>query len=116
MENCIFCQIASHQIAAKIIFENENILVFEDIHPKAPVHLLMIPKDHLSNLTEINPENIDLIKELFIFLPDICKKIGISDDGFRIIINTKNNGGQEVDHLHIHLIGGHKLPPMICNH
>ncbi len=109
MTDCLFCKIVNKQIPANIVYENEQVLVFNDINPKADVHLLMIPKVHIESLDEIKPEHDALMAHMLHLLPKIAKEHNL-DSGFRTIINTGRGGGQVVFHLHIHLLGGANLP------
>ncbi len=102
---CIFCQIVNKKLPADIIFENKNILVFKDIKPKAPIHLLVIPKEHISNLNKLQ-DNKTLI-EIFSVIKIIARKVGILS-GYKVKISVGKKGGQEVNHLHFHLLGGWK--------
>ena len=104
MSDCIFCKIVNREIPADIVFENENMLAFNDIQPQAPVHLLLIPKVHIKSLEEVTAKNANLIQEMLLTLPKIAKENGLLE-GFRTVLNTGAGGGQEVDHLHFHLIG-----------
>jgi histidine triad (HIT) family protein len=109
MSNCLFCKIIAGDIPADIVYQDDKILIFKDIYPKAEVHLLMIPKIHIESLTELDESHQDLISYMMLKLPEIAKDQGLSG-GFRTIINTGKGGGQEVFHLHIHLLGGKSLP------
>ncbi|MTI63001.1 histidine triad nucleotide-binding protein [Methylophaga sp.] len=109
MSDCLFCKILNGDIPSTKVFEDEKIYVFKDIHPKADVHLLVIPRVHIARLDETGPEHADLLAHMMLSLPQIAKAQGL-DDGFRSIINTGPGGGQEVDHLHIHILGGSSLP------
>lgn len=109
MSDCIFCKIAAGDIPADKVYEDEQVVVFRDIHPKAPVHLLLIPRQHISSLEGLTSEHDALIAHMLHQLPLLAKAHGL-DDGFRTIINTGKGGGQEVFHLHIHLLGGSGLP------
>ncbi len=109
--NCIFCKIIKREIPADIIFENDKFLVFKDINPKASTHLLIIPKNHIESLDKINSEDENmknLMGEMLFLLPELAKDAGLP--GFRTVINTGKAGGQEVFHLHCHLLGGQDLP------
>lgn len=108
MTDCLFCKIKDKQLPSEIIFENDEFLVFKDIHPKAPVHLLLIPKIHLDGLNDITPEHSELLAKMLLMIPVIAKQQKL--DGYRIIINTGKNGGQVIFHLHIHIMGGKALP------
>jgi histidine triad (HIT) family protein len=109
MSNCLFCQIIAEEIPAEIVYQDDKILVFKDIYPKASVHLLIIPKLHIESLAQLNQSNYDLIAYMMLKLPELAKNQGL-ENGFRTIINTGKKGGQEVFHLHIHLLGGNNLP------
>lgn len=102
----IFCKIARHEIPAEIVFENDKIVAFRDVSPKAKTHILIIPKDHIASLSEVSA---DLIGEMMAAAVEIAKKEGIYETGFRLITNSGPDSGQEVPHLHFHLLGGQKL-------
>jgi histidine triad (HIT) family protein len=108
MDQCIFCKIVNKEIPADIIFENEKIIVFRDINPKAPVHFLVVPKKHISSLNEIEKEDKELFGEIFFVVKETAKKVGVFESGYKTVINVGKGGGQEVPHLHIHLLGGWK--------
>lgn len=103
---CIFCKIAAKEIPAKIVYEDEYIIAFNDIQPVAPVHVLVIPKKHIANLLEITSDDSSLISHMSVIVPRIAVSLGLANDGFRVVINTKDNGGQTVHHLHWHVLGG----------
>ena len=109
----IFSKIINKEIHADILFENDKILVFRDISPKAPVHFLVIPKKEIRTINDINEEDKSLIGELFIVAKEIAKKEGISEEGYRTIFNCNEHGGQTVYHIHLHVLGGRQLewPP-----
>lgn len=111
MENCIFCKIANKQINSEIIYENENVIAFKDLNPKAAIHFLIIPKKHYETILEL--ENKEVISDLFKAIKEIAEKYNISEKGFRIINNCKEDGGQEVMHMHLHMLGGEKLKTSI---
>ena len=113
MEDCLFCKIVKKEINSSIIYENDNILIFEDINPKAPVHLLAIPKQHLGSIMEIGKLDGEAMKELFKAINDTVKKFGLEKDGFRVVTNTGKDAGQSVSHLHFHIMGKRKFewPP-----
>ncbi|MAJ44223.1 MAG: histidine triad nucleotide-binding protein [Candidatus Marinimicrobia bacterium] len=113
MDNCLFCKIIYGQIPSNKVYEDEFTFAFRDINPVAPVHILVIPKLHISGLTEINHENSDVIIQITETARKICKIEGLESDGFRYVINSGKYGGQTVFHLHLHLLGGRKLnwPP-----
>ncbi|GAB4298062.1 MAG: purine nucleoside phosphoramidase [Ignavibacteriaceae bacterium] len=110
----IFSKIINREIPADIVYETENILAFRDIKPQAPVHILIIPKIEIPKVTDINGNtHAQLLGELFDAANKIARDLGISEDGFRLVFNCGDNGGQEVYHLHMHLLGGRKMkwPP-----
>ncbi|MBQ9298646.1 MAG: histidine triad nucleotide-binding protein [Clostridia bacterium] len=109
MNDCIFCKIINKEIPSQIVYEDEEILAFKDIAPKAPVHIVVIPKKHIEKITEIEKEDEAVIGKIYSVINQIAKEQGIAEDGFRVIINCGENGGQEVKHIHFHLLGGTKL-------
>lgn len=113
MENCIFCKIAAGLIPSNKVYEDESIFAFRDINPEAPVHILIIPKKHISSVNDLEPGDEELIGEIFITAKKIAKDEGISESGFRIVTNCGRDGGQTVPHLHFHILGGRNLkwPP-----
>ena len=113
MESCIFCRIIKGEIPAAKIYEDDDILAFNDIHPVAPVHFLVIPKIHLPSLAEADASHQSVLGKMMVMAPEIARKQGCSD-GFRVIVNTGRVGRQEVYHLHAHIIGGPEtLPAML---
>ncbi len=109
MSDCLFCKIIAGDIPSSKVYEDEQIFVFKDINPKAAVHLLVIPKVHIQSLDHLNEEHQSLIAYMMLRLPELARSQGL-EDGFRTIINTGPGGGQEVGHLHIHILGGKGLP------
>lgn len=103
--NCIFCKIIAGQIPAKKAYEDEHLLAFHDIHPWAPVHVLIIPKTHIATHAELGPEHAELAGRMLVLAPQLMKELGVTG-GFRTVINTGPDGGQEVYHLHMHVMGG----------
>jgi histidine triad (HIT) family protein len=118
MTDCIFCKIIRGEIKSKQIAENDDFICFEDIHPQAPTHLLVMPKAHISSLDEAfpssGPNQMNLVGKMFEFALTVARKQGLLPDGFRSVINTKFNGGQTVFHLHLHLLGGKGLSGMFA--
>lgn len=108
-ENCLFCKIIEGSIPSTKVYEDDTMLAFRDINPVAPVHILMLPKNHIASANDITNENSSVISHIFVTASKIAKKLGISEDGYRIVNNCGENGGQTVKHLHFHLIGGKKL-------
>lgn len=109
MNDCIFCKIIDKKIDAQVVFENKEIIAFKDIHPLAPVHILIIPKKHIASINEVENEDAKLLGEMIITARDIAKQLEISEGGYKLLFRTGKNGGQEVDHIHLHLIGGAAL-------
>lgn len=105
-EECIFCKIAAKEVPVQPVYEDESMIAFPDINPAAPVHVLVIPKKHIANLLEITPEDTSLISHIMTTIPKIATQLGLAEKGFRLIVNTKDDGGQTVHHLHWHLLGG----------
>ena len=108
MENCIFCKIVAGDIPSPRLYEDEKMIVIRDIEPKAKLHYLCIPKTHFALLSEMDEGRLEILKHCFAVIPTLEKELGL-EDGYRIIINQGENGGQTVRHLHIHLLGGEKL-------
>ena len=108
MENCIFCKIVAGEIPSPRLYEDEKMIVIKDIEPKAKCHYLCIPKTHFALLSEMDSEKAEIVKHCFEVIPTLEEKLGLKE-GYRVIINQGENGGQTVAHLHIHLLGGEKL-------
>jgi histidine triad (HIT) family protein len=104
MAECLFCQIAAGNVAATKRFENDQIIAFDDIHPKSPIHILVVPKKHLSSLAEATPEDDILLGQILLTVQRLAKENGLS--GYKTVINTGQSGGQVIGHLHAHLLGG----------
>ena len=113
MEDCLFCKIINREIESSIVFESDNILIFKDISPKAPVHLLAVPKKHISSILEIEKLDAGILKELMKAMSRIAQDMGLDKEGFRIVTNTGSGAGQSVNHLHFHILGKRKFnwPP-----
>lgn len=103
--NCIFCKIVAGQIPSKKVFEDGELLAFHDIHPWAPVHVLVVPKTHIATLSDVEPEHETLLGRMLGLAPRLMRELGVTG-GFRTVINTGRDGGQEVYHLHMHVFGG----------
>lgn len=109
---CIFCQIVDRRIPSAVVFEDEEFLAFKDHQPKAPVHLLVIPKDHvMRSVAEMTEDQQGLLGRIIWRAKKLADEQGIADDGYRLVLNVRHHGGQEVDHVHIHLLGGQPLGP-----
>ena len=113
MSDCIFCKIIAGEIPAKKIYEDGEMLAFHDITPQAPVHFLLIPKKHITSLLDMEAEDTVLAGRLLHKAQELAKELGCEENGARFVINAKRHGGQTVDHLHIHILGGRILgwPP-----
>jgi len=111
--DCIFCKIASKEIAATVVYEDDDILAFRDINPVAPSHILIIPKKHIPTINDLSPEDQSLLGKMILVAKQIAEEEGISKSGYRLVLNCEKDGGQEVFHIHLHLIGGRKMtwPP-----
>lgn len=114
MNNCIFCKIINKEIPSTIVYEDDKILAFRDINPVAPVHILVIPKKHIESVIELNEEDEKVVGEIYRVINKIAKQENIDKKGFRVVVNCGEDGGQEVKHLHFHIIGGKKLGTKIC--
>ena len=115
MEDCIFCKIVKKEWPSTLVFENERIMVFKDIHPAAPIHLLIIPKKHIPTLSHCSEDDAALLGEMMALIPKLAREEGIAvsgtetgtpQGGFRVVVNTGPDGKQDVYHMHIHLMGG----------
>jgi histidine triad (HIT) family protein len=113
MSECIFCKIAAKKIPARIIYEDDRSVAFEDVAPQAPVHTLIIPKKHVATVLDVTPEDHGLVGHLFKVAATVAKEKGIAEKGFRLVMNTNADGGQTVFHIHLHLFGGRAMhwPP-----
>jgi histidine triad (HIT) family protein len=110
--HCIFCKIACGEIPSRKIYEDDEVLAFHDINPVAPVHFMLIPKLHLVSLLDADETHAALLGKMLVLAPKLAKELGLVN-GFRTVINSGKGGGQEVFHLHIHIIGGGNIPPMV---
>lgn len=115
MEDCIFCKIIKGEIPSTKVYEDDEILAFRDIEPVAPVHILVIPKKHITSLVDLKPEDERVIGKIYTVINKIAKDEKILEKGFRVIVNCGEDGGQVVKHVHFHLLGGKKLGVKICN-
>ncbi|MFH0864484.1 MAG: histidine triad nucleotide-binding protein [Candidatus Gottesmanbacteria bacterium] len=106
--DCLFCKIINKEIPAKVVYEDDGILAFNDINPRAPVHVLFIPKKHIDSLRDVKDEDEKLLGKMFLTISKAAKSLGIDKDGYRIEIANGKNAGQEVMHMHFHLLGGWK--------
>lgn len=113
MSDCLFCKIAFKQIPSKMVFENERICAFRDIDPKAPTHILIIPKKHVETVMDITDDDHLWWNQIPFLAQRLAREENIHERGFRLVLNCRNDGGQAVNHLHFHLLGGRKMswPP-----
>lgn len=109
MDDCIFCKIINKEIPSKPVYENDKVYAFYDINPEAPVHVLIVPKQHIASHNELTLENVDIMKDIHLAANEISKQLGIAESGYRLINNCGSDAGQTVFHLHYHLVGGRKM-------
>ena len=113
MSDCIFCKIIKGEIPSKKIYEDDKVLAFYDISPEAPVHFLVIPKEHIESVNHINEVNCSIISHIFVVINKIAKELNIDETGYRVVNNCGEDGGQTVEHIHFHVLGARNLkwPP-----
>jgi histidine triad (HIT) family protein len=113
MSDCIFCNIANREIQSDIVFEDDKVIAFRDLNPQAPIHLLIITKQHFDNILSIDSSHSALLGHLYLTAANIARQKGIAEDGFRLVLNCNTLGGQSVAHIHVHLLGGRQMawPP-----
>ncbi len=109
MEDCIFCKIIRKEIPSEIVYEDDEIMAFKDIHPAAPIHILVIPKKHIQSLAQLEEKDELLIGKIYTVINKVAEAQGVKEKGFRVIVNCGEDGGQEVGHLHFHLLAGTKF-------
>jgi histidine triad (HIT) family protein len=109
-ENCIFCQIASGRIPAKLLYQDQQVCAFHDSHPIAPTHILIIPNQHIDSVNDVEADQEAVLGQLFSTARRLAKELGVAQSGYRLVVNTGPDAGQSVFHLHMHLIGGRHLP------
>lgn len=107
--DCIFCKIANKEIPSNIVFEDDDVIAFNDLNPEAPVHVLVIPKKHIASLSDAKPEDQQLLGKLMLTIQKIAAEQGIAENGYRVVTNCGEQGGQTVMHLHFHLLGGREM-------
>lgn len=110
MKDCIFCQIVNKKIPSGIVYEDEQFLSFKDIEPKAPIHLLIVPRKHIPSVNHLIKKDRELIGKLFLVAQKLARELKIDKTGYRLVFNVGKNAGQTIEHLHLHLMGGKKLP------
>ena len=113
MSDCLFCRIVEKKIPAKVVYEDDQILAFDDVNPRAPVHTLVIPKQHVASVQDLGESDRTLLAQLLLACTNVAKNKGLADPGFRLVVNTGRDGGQTVFHLHFHVLGGRRMawPP-----
>lgn len=111
--DCLFCKILAGEIPADLVYESETAVAFRDINPKAPTHVLVIPRKHISTINDIEPDDQEIIGSLYTAAKEIATQAGIADDGYRAVMNCNEDAGQSVFHIHLHVLGGRVLawPP-----
>ena len=109
MEDCIFCKIIKREIPSEIVYEDEKVIAFNDVNPAAPIHILVVPKKHIATLLEVSEEDDTLISYIYQVINKIAKERRFAENGFRVIANCGKDSGQEVMHIHFHVLGGKKL-------
>lgn len=107
-EDCLFCNIVSRKVESEFLYEDETLVVFKDIHPAAPVHLLIVPKKHIRSINDFGNEDMAVVSHLFIVARDMAKEQRVDKSGYKLLFNVEKGGGQVIFHLHLHLIGGWK--------
>jgi len=112
VQNCLFCKIIAGEIPSQVVYEDDRVFAFKDIAPVAPVHVLLIPKKHISSLEDLSPEDAEIMGHIVVTAAKLAKELGLQK-GYRVVSNCKEEGGQTVYHVHFHLIGGRKMqwPP-----
>jgi histidine triad (HIT) family protein len=113
MDSCVFCKIVKKEIPATPLFESDKVLAFADLHPMAPVHLLVIPKTHYSNLNEIPDSELQVIEDMYRAARELAGQKGVQEKGYRLAMNVNPEGGQTVFHVHLHLLGGRQMGPSL---
>lgn len=111
-DECIFCKIASGAIPSEKVFENEDVFAFKDIHPQAPTHIIVIPKKHYATLNDIPQNEMTVLSKIYTAIQQVARKANVADTGYRTIVNTNRSAGQEVFHVHFHILGGRPLGAM----
>lgn len=109
----IFTKIINREIPSDIVFENDKVIAFKDINPQAPIHILVVPKKEIATINDIKPEDKELIGEVYLAIGKIAQELGIAEEGYRVIANCNEYGGQEVFNIHFHLLGGEKLGALV---
>lgn len=113
MTDCIFCKMASGEIQPDVVYEDDQVLAFKDISPQAPVHVLIVPRQHIASINELQAEHGAVVGRMFLAAAEVAKRLDIADSGYRTVMNCNSDGGQTVYHLHLHVLGGRRMnwPP-----
>jgi histidine triad (HIT) family protein len=113
MADCIFCEIVHRRMKSDIVYEDEDLVVFNDINPQAPLHALIVPRKHIESIHDVQPEDAALISNMVLIVKKIAEKYKVTEDGYRLVLNHGINGGQTIPHLHMHILGGRRMiwPP-----
>ncbi|MCH7674676.1 histidine triad nucleotide-binding protein [candidate division KSB1 bacterium] len=113
MVDCLFCKIINKEINSDILFEDDDVLAFKDINPQAPIHFLIVPKKHISTINDLQQEDEKLTGKMILTAQSLAKQENIDENGYRLVFNCNSDGGQEVYHIHLHLLGGRRMqwPP-----
>lgn len=106
MKDCLFCKFANKEIPKDLVYENDEIVAFKDVHPLAPVHILIIPKKHIASIIDITEKEVELMGRIILTARKIADNLGLSKSGYKLLFRVGSHGGQEVEHIHLHLIGG----------
>jgi histidine triad (HIT) family protein len=111
--DCLFCRIIAGELPAAQVYSDDSVVAIRDIAPRAPTHILLLSRKHIASVREVGPEDHDLIGKIFAAGAELARREGVATDGYRLVVNTGRNGGQTVDHLHVHLLGGRPMawPP-----
>ena len=111
--DCIFCKIVNKDIPTTFIYEDEQVIAFDDLYPKAPIHKLIIPRQHIATINDLNSEHKELVGHMLLAAQQIARELNVAEDGYRVLMNCNKGGGQEVYHLHLHLLAGRQMnwPP-----
>lgn len=109
MENCIFCKIIHKQIQSEVLYEDEDLIVFKDVKPSAPIHLLIVPKKHIASVNDIVEDDVNMVGRIVYRAKKMAEEQGVAQKGYKLIFNCGKEGGQVIDHIHLHLLGGKKL-------
>lgn len=109
MSDCLFCKIIAGDIPSDKVYEDDKMLAFKDIEPQAPTHIVIVPKTHISSANEVTADNAEYIAHIWTVIPKIAKELGIDENGYRVVNNCGKDGGQTVNHIHFHLMGGREF-------